>query len=1330
MKKYFIIALMMAFAFIANAGSPDPGRAYGTHWSFQTNYENNITFTGVIVLDGESLQDSPRSLNLEIGAFCGNECRGSYVADHITLPFFNGYAYQMQIYSNEVSGDLITFRVYDHEAEAELDVTCLTEIEFVANQSFGNLRNPYEIEFVSAESFPIIATAVPAEGGTITGAGGYHEGDTCTLTATANIGYTFQNWTKDGTIVTTEPTYSFVVTEAASFEANFSINSYEITASANPTEGGTVEGGGTFNHGTTCTLTATANEGYTFTNWTKNGEAVSTEAEYSFTVTGAGDYVANFTLNSYQITVAANPTEGGTVEGAGTFNHGTTCTLTATANEGYTFTNWTKNGQVVSTEAEYSFTVTAAGDYVANFTLNSYQITVTANPTEGGTVTGGGTYDHGTTCTLTATVNEGYTFANWTKNGQVVSTEAEYSFTVTAAGDYVANFNIITYQITASANPTEGGTVEGAGTYNHGTTCTLTATANEGYTFVNWTKNGEVVSTETEYSFTVTAAGDYVANFNINSYEITASANPIEGGTVSEGGTFNHGETCTLVATPNELYTFVNWTKNGVVVSTQATYTFTVTSAGNYVANFALGSYEITAAANPTAGGTVTGAGEYYHFATCTLTATANEGYTFINWTKNGEVVSTEAEYSFTVTGAGDYVANFSINTYEITATAIPAEGGNVSGAGTFDYGTTCTLVATANEGYTFINWTKDGSIVSTNASYSFTVTAAGNYVANFTLNSYDIIVVANPAEGGTVTGGGTYNHFESCTLTATVNEDYTFINWTKNGAVVSTELEFEFTVTEGGTYVANFTPNQFTISVSANPTSGGSVNGGGVYDAGASCTLTATPSYGYTFINWTKNGTVVSTNSTYSFIVNENASYVAHFSHQSYEITATADPATGGSVSGAGTYYYGSICTLTATANNGYNFTGWTKNGNVVSYNPTYSFAVTENAAYVAHFSTSMYLITLSADPAEGGSVYGTGAYTYGDECTILATTNPGYTFVNWTKNGTVVSTSSNYTFTVTENAEYVAHYSFNSYVITASANPEIGGTVTGGGTYAHGTTCNLVATPNEGYSFVNWTKNGNVVSTQANYSFTVTEGGLYVANFEVSTYVITVTPEPAEGGIAYGSGTYQYGAPCTLRATANEGYTFAYWSKDGVQVSTNPIYYIVVRENASFKAHFEAESFEITATVTPQGSGIINGAGSYNYGETCTLTVTPNNDYVFINWTENGEVVSEEETFEFIVTDNHHFVANLEYVEGVDENNGITFGVYPNPVINMLTVEISEPVDLFEIYTITGEIVYKQADCSEKIVIDVHDLSNGIYMIRLTNGNSIATQRFVKSR
>ena len=120
----------------------------------------------------------------------------------------------------------------------------------------------------------------------------------------------------------------------------------------------------------TITLTATANEGYTFTNWTENDEVVSTEATYTFTVTGDRTLVANFTLNSYTVTAAANPSQGGSVMGAGTFDHGTSVTLTATANEGYTFTNWTENGSVVSTNATYTFTVTGDRTLVAKFTQN------------------------------------------------------------------------------------------------------------------------------------------------------------------------------------------------------------------------------------------------------------------------------------------------------------------------------------------------------------------------------------------------------------------------------------------------------------------------------------------------------------------------------------------------------------------------------------------------------------------------------------------------------------------------------------------------------------------------------------------------------------------------------------------------------------------------------------------------------------------------------------------------------------------------------------------------------------------------------------------------
>ena len=141
-----------------------------------------------------------------------------------------------------------------------------------------------------------------------------------------------------------------------------------------------------------------------------------------------------------------------------------------------------------------------------------YNVTVTA---EHGTVTGAGEYEEGKTATLTATPAEGYQFVNWTVGEEVVSTENPYSFVVTADVALVANFELIPptkYNVTVTA---ENGTVEGAGEYEEGTTATLTATANEGYEFVNWTVGEEVVSTENPYTFTVTADIALVANFKL-----------------------------------------------------------------------------------------------------------------------------------------------------------------------------------------------------------------------------------------------------------------------------------------------------------------------------------------------------------------------------------------------------------------------------------------------------------------------------------------------------------------------------------------------------------------------------------------------------------------------------------------------------------------------------------------------------------------------------------------------------------------------------------------------------------------------------------------------
>ena len=292
---------------------------------------------------------------------------------------------------------------------------------------------------------------------------------------------------------------------------------YTVAVSASPNAGGTVSGGGTFAAGSSQTVTATANSGYSFANWTVNGSVVSTSARYTFALSGNVAPVANFTpvTTQYTVAVSAAPSAGGTVSGGGTFASGSSQTVTATANSGYSFVNWTANGSVVGTSASYTFTINGNVSLVANFKPILYTIAASASPSAGGIVVGGGTFASGSSQTVTATANGGYSFVNWTANGSVVSTSASYAFTLNSNVTLVANFAAAAtqYTIAVSASPSADGKVVGAGTFPAGSSQMVTATANSGYSFVNWTANGSVVSTSASYTFTVTGNLTLVANF-------------------------------------------------------------------------------------------------------------------------------------------------------------------------------------------------------------------------------------------------------------------------------------------------------------------------------------------------------------------------------------------------------------------------------------------------------------------------------------------------------------------------------------------------------------------------------------------------------------------------------------------------------------------------------------------------------------------------------------------------------------------------------------------------------------------------------------------------
>ncbi len=373
---------------------------------------------------------------------------------------------------------------------------------------------------------------------------------------------------------------------------------------------------------------------------------------------------------------------------------------------------------------------------------------------------------------------------------------------------------------------------------------------------------------------------------------------------------------------------------------------------------------QVTLSTNLAAGGIVSGAGTFAQGSTVTVSATPKTGYTFTNWTDSGKttIASTSPSYQFTMSGNRALIANFTIippTQYAVVLSSNPVAGGSTYGSGSYDVGSTVTVIESPNPGYTFVNWTESGNIVSTSSSYQFTLTANKTLVANFTsipALQFAVILSSNPAAGGTNSGSGSYTAGTSVTVTATPNTGYTFVNWTESGNIVSTSSSYTFAINATRTLVANFLINSYTLSVSANPSGGGTIAKNPdqlKYDHGTNVLLTATPNTGYTFTNWTDNGTVVSTSAAYQITMTRNRTLVANFTLNSYTLTVTINPTGGGTVvknPDRAAYDSGTTVQLTATPSSGYTFTSW--NGDATGSANPLSVLMNANKNISANFA------------------------------------------------------------------------------------------------------------------------------------------------------------------------------------------------------------------------------------------------------------------------------------------------------------------------------------------------------------------------------------------
>jgi hypothetical protein len=123
--------------------------------------------------------------------------------------------------------------------------------------------------------------------------------------------------------------------------------------------------------------------------------------------------------------------------------------------------------------------------------------------------------------------------------------------------------------------------------------------------------------------------------------------------------------------------------------------------------------------------------------------------------------------------------------------------------------------------------------------------------------------------------------------------------------------------------------------------------------------------------------------------------------------------------------------------------------------------------------------------------------------------------------------------------------------------------------------------------------------------------------------------------------------------------------------------------------------------------------------------LSFDANEDWAFLNWTENGEVVSEEMTYTFIATENRNLAANFLYTEGLVENS-INAVVYPNPTKGNVTVEC-EGISHIRIVNTYGQTVYNTELEGDQAIIDLSQMAKGIYMMYIEANGGQAVRKIV---
>ena len=1072
-------------------------------------------------------------------------------------------------------------------------------------------------------------------------------------------------------------------------ELYYTRNKYNITLNANESAAGVYSGSGTFAYGKNITITATSSKGYTWLGWYEGDELVSDDIEYKMTMPAKNViYTAKWTY--YTLTI--NQTIGGTVtnnlfeQNIGAvnptivydYNNGQGIYLTEKLGvnsklsypEIPVYSNHVFRGWFVDPECTkvFDFSSVVYDDLVLYAGWQKmYTEKVNSNAIIDATKYTS-SYDYARilyhdTSTLFYNYRYFTCYTGGTKHIYYKNYTDEIDYTihlyiynmtqdkVILAEKNVSNTNFSSVRFEANAGdvicirgwektikvnnysnssplycyfanisyPMDGGEIANPTKVEKDKEITLTANTNVGYTWLGWYKQDEFISNSLAYTFNKKDENEiYEARWA----KVTLKTNDdLYGNVEGLNSTYLVGDKVIITAITNPGYTFVGWYEGDKLLTDEETYTFEIPSYNvTYEARWSKG---VTVRSEDVLKGTVSElTGTYLPNDEVTITAITNSGYTFIGWYKGDELLSGELEYTFTMPSEPViYEARWS----KVTVQSESILKGTVSElTGTYLPNDEVTITATTNPGYTFVGWYNDDELLGGELSYTFNMPSINvTYEARWS----KVTVQSESISKGTVSElTGTYLPNDEVTITATTNPGYTFVGWYEGDELLSGELEYTFTMlSESVIYEARFGLVEFNINYVLNGGINNESNPNTFTIEDEIVLLNPTKDF-YDFVGWGLTDNEINLIDKINKGRHENLVLYAIWQPINYSITYELDGGTNNSLNPS-SYTFEDELFLANPTKMGYIFIGWTSEYTIV---PTIGMKIKESSGDLYIIANWSKLTLISNNNAAGIVSTLNKTYLPGDEVTITATTNPGYTFIGWYDDETRLSTSLSYTFEMPSiNKTYEARW---IKVTVQSSDISRGIVSTLNKTYLPGDEATITATTNPGYTFIGWYDDETRLSTSLSYTF---EMPSINKTYEARWIKVTVqSSDTSRGTVSELTGTYLIGYPVSIDATTlDDDYIFSGWYDGDNRVTIGTSYTVwMPSEDKTYTAKWITVNLENGDTTKGSVSYSISGY-SQKYVD---LKAVPILGYIFDGWYKDDELVSVDPSYKIEVSVN----------------------------------------------------------------------------------------------